>query len=86
MIGSYVGSWGADTIGWRNTFFLDLISMGLGSTSSAFSVTSSIQPLAMSRFATPCVWAVAHYFSGARTMRGDLLKTEAMNARLAKAR
>ena len=22
MIGSYVGGWGADTIGWRNTFFL----------------------------------------------------------------
>lgn len=71
-------------------FVLNLIGMGLGPyfvgiLSDVFAPTFGIESLRYALCIAVLVnlWAGVHYMLGARSMRGDLLETEAMNAKLA---
>jgi hypothetical protein len=73
-------------------FVLNLIGMGLGPylvgiLSDLLNPTFGIESIRYALCVAVLVnlWAGVHYFAGARTMRGDLLETEAMNKRLAQA-
>ena len=73
-------------------FVLNLIGMGLGPyfigiLSDVLNPTFGAESIRYALCVAVLVnlWAGVHYFLGARTMRGDLLETEAMNERLAKA-
>jgi MFS family permease len=70
-------------------FVLNLIGMGLGPyfvgiLSDLFAPTFGIESLRYALCIAVLVnlWAGVHYMLGARSMRGDLLETEAMNAKL----
>ena len=71
-------------------FVLNLIGMGLGPyfvgiLSDFFTPTFGIESLRYALCIAVLVnlWAGVHYMLGARSVRGDLLETEAMNAKLA---
>ena len=71
-------------------FVLNLIGMGLGPyfvgiLSDVFAPTFGIESLRYALCIAVLVnlWAGVHYMLGARSVRGDLLETEAMNAKLA---
>ena len=73
-------------------FVLNLIGMGLGPylvgiLSDLLNPTFGIESIRYALCVAVLVnlWAGVHYLVGARTMRGDLLETEAMNERLAQA-
>jgi hypothetical protein len=69
---------------------LNLIGMGLGPyfvgiLSDLFAPTLGVESIryALCIAVLVNVWAGVHYFIGARSVRGDLLETETMNAKLA---
>ena len=71
-------------------FVLNLIGMGLGPyfvgiLSDLFAPTLGVESIryALCIAVLVNVWAGVHYFIGARSVRGDLLETETMNAKLA---